>query len=240
MPLLEIAANSLASALAAKEGGADRLELCGALEVGGLTPSHGLIALARERVHIPIHVLIRARAGDFVYDEHEFATMLSDIEYCAAIGCEGVVIGALDAQGRVDKPRCRDLISAAGRLGVTFHRACDVARDLSAALEDIIELGCERVLTSGGKPTALAGAVKIRALVQQAGERVRVMAGAGIDASNAGAVLEQTAAHEFHASAKRALPSRMRGTSAADLDMSSGEWRTDAAQVRAIAAALRR
>src|SRR6185295_17981102 len=107
--LLEIAANSLASALAAQEGGADRIELCSALEVGGLTPSHALITLAREQLRIPIHVLIRPRAGDFVYSEHELTTTLRDIEHCVAVGCDGVVIGALDADGSIDKPRCREL-----------------------------------------------------------------------------------------------------------------------------------
>src|SRR5262249_24979953 len=99
---LEIAANSLASALAAEEGGADRIELCAALELGGLTPSHAMIALARERVRIPIYVLIRARAGDFVYDDAECETMLRDIEHCVAVGCDGVVIGMLDADGNID------------------------------------------------------------------------------------------------------------------------------------------
>lgn len=237
---LEIAANSLASALAAQEGGADRIELCSALEVGGLTPSHGLIALARERVRIPIYALIRPRAGDFCYNEDEFATMLCDIEHCVATGCDGIVIGALDVNATVDAVRCRALISAAGRLGVTFHRAFDMTRDLSAALEDVVALGCERLLTSGGKPTALAGADTIRALVQQAGQRIRVMPGAGIDASNIAAIRAQTTASEFHASAKHALPSRMRSMPQADLGMSGSEWRTDAEQVRALVAALRR
>lgn len=238
--MLEIAANSLASALAAQHGGADRIELCSALELGGLTPSHGLITLARAQLRIPLYVLIRPRAGDFVYDEHEFATMLRDIGHCAASGCDGVVIGALDAGGNVDTARCRELVEAAGDLGVTFHRAFDVSRDLSAALEDVIALGCARVLTSGGHATALAGAATIRALAQQAGDRIRVMPGAGIDASNIAALRAQTTAHEFHASARRALASRMRGDASAALGMSGGEWRTDAEQVRALVASLRR
>jgi len=238
--LLEIAANSLASALAAQEGGADRIELCSALEVGGLTPSHALIALAREQLRIPIHVLIRPRAGDFVYSEHELTTMLRDIEHCVAVGCDGVVIGALDADGSIDKPRCRELIAAARNLGVTFHRAFDTTRDLSAALEDVIALGCVRLLTSGGQASALAGGVTIRELVQQAGSRIRVMPGGGIDAANIGTIRAQTAADDFHASAKRVLPSRMRDGPLIDLGMSGGEWRTDTEQVRALAAALTR
>jgi len=237
--LLEIAANSLASALAAQEGGADRIELCAALEVGGLTPSPGLIALARDHVRIPIHVLIRPRAGDFVYNEQELATMLHDIEHCVAVGCDGVVIGVLTEDGCVDKAHCRDLAAVAGRLGVTFHRAFDNTPDVRMALEDVISIGCERVLTSGGMATASDGSVAIRALLEQAQQRIRVMPGAGIDASNVGAIRAATGAAEFHASAKRLLTSRLRASASIDLGMSGGEWRTDVEQVRAIVAALR-
>jgi copper homeostasis protein len=236
---LEIAANSLASALAAQEGGADRIELCAALEIGGLTPSHATIALARSRLKIPIYVLIRARAGDFVYDDAECETMLRDIEYCAAAGCDGVVIGVLDADGNVDLPRCRALIAAAGKLGVTFHRAIDVARDPRAALADIVALGCERVLTSGAQPSALAGAALIRELAAQAAGRIAIMAGAGVDATTIAALRAQTGTNEFHASAKRALPSRARHASPASAGMDAGEWRSDADEVRRLVAALR-
>lgn len=153
--LLEIAANSVASAVAAEEGGADRIELVSALELGGLTPSHGMIALARERVRIPIYVLIRPRAGDFLYSDLETETMLRDIATCAHLGCDGVVIGALGADGNIDMERCRAMVAAAGGLGVTFHRAFDMARDPRRALEDVIGLGCEQVLTSGVVPPLL-------------------------------------------------------------------------------------
>ena len=149
--LLEIAANSLASALAAQEGGADRIELCSALELGGLTPTHAQISLARERVRLPIHVLIRPRAGDFVYSDLEFETMQRDIETCVALGCDGVVIGALDAADDVDA-RCSALVGAAGKLDVTFHRAIDMSRDPRHALEAIVALRCRRVLTSARAP----------------------------------------------------------------------------------------
>jgi len=237
--ILEIAANSLASALAAQRGGADRIELCAALEVGGVTPSEGLIAVVREKVRLPLYVLIRPRAGDFVYSDEEFATMQRDIEHCVTLGCDGVVIGALDAHGDVDRVRCRELIGAAGRLGVTFHRAFDMARDASAALEDLVALGCERVLTSGGAPNALQGAATIQALVRQAGHRIRIMPGGGVDANNVATLRTQTDAKEFHASARRLLPSRAQVRSGADLGMSGGEWRTDAEQVRAMVTALR-
>ena len=140
--ILEIAANSVTSALAAQQGGAGRIELCAALELGGLTPSHAQIALARERLHIPLYVLIRPRAGDFLYSDLECETMQRDIETCVALGCDGVVLGVLDADGRVDTARCRPLIATAGELGITFHRAFDLSRDPAQALEDIVALGC--------------------------------------------------------------------------------------------------
>ena len=236
--VMEIAANSLASAQAAQHGGADRIELCAALEVGGLTPSHAQIALARERVRIPLYVLIRPRTGDFVYDDSEYETMQRDIETCVSLGCDGVVIGALDARGSVDTVRCRTLIAAAGKLGVTFHRAIDVSADPRRALEDIIALGCERVLTSGAQADALAGAGLIRILVAQAAGRIVVMPGAGVNAENLGALRVSTGACEFHASAKLELPSRMRAGNALP-GMTAGETRSDVARVRALVAALR-
>ena len=239
MVVLEIAANSLASALAAQEGGANRIELCAALEVGGLTPSYAQIALTRERVRIPIYVLIRPRTGDFVYSDGEFETMQRDIETCASLGCDGIVIGALDESGAVDANRCRPLIAAAGGRGVTFHRAFDMSRDPEAALEDIIALRCERVLTSGAQADALAGARLIATLVAQAAGRISVMPGAGVNARNIASLRALTGAREFHASAKRELPSRMRGGN--DLaGMTAGEVRSEAEQVRALVAALNR
>jgi len=235
--VLEIAANSLASALAAQEGGANRIELCAALELGGLTPSYAQIALARERIRIPIYVLIRPRTGDFVYSDGEHETMQRDIETCVSLGCDGVVIGALDENGAVDANRCRALVAAAGRLGVTFHRAFDMTHSPETALEDIIALGCERVLTSGAQADALAGAALIGKLVAQAAGRISVMPGAGVNEQNVAALRVQTGAREFHASAKRELPSRMRAGN--DLPgMTAGEVLSDVAQVRALVAAL--
>ena len=170
--LLEVAANSVASALAAQAGGAGRVELCAALELGGLTPSQATIAMARERLRIPLYVLVRPRAGDFLYDDLECEAMRRDIETCAALGCDGVVLGVLDADGGVDVARCRALTGAAGSMGVTFHRAFDLVRDPRRALEDVVALGCERVLTSGGQPAALEGAGLIRELVAQAAGRL--------------------------------------------------------------------
>lgn len=208
--LLEIAASSLASALAAQAGGADRIELCENLGQGGCTPSFGSIAVARDRLRIPLYVLIRPRAGDFRYDADECEVMRRDIEACVRLGCDGVAIGALDADGEVDMDTCRSLADAAGPLGLTFHRALDVARDPPRALEAAIELGCERVLTSGAQADALAGADSIAALVRQAAGRIKVMAGAGIGPGNVAALRDRCHADEFHASARALMRSTMR------------------------------
>lgn len=154
---LEVAADSVGSALAAQDGGAIRVELCGGLDGGGLTPSFGTLAVVRERLHIPLYVLIRPRVGDFVFDAAEVEVMRRDVEQCVRLGCDGVVLGALDPQGQVDLPAMRALIEAAGTLGVTFHRAIDVSADPARVLEDAITLGCERVLTSGARASALEG-----------------------------------------------------------------------------------
>ncbi len=237
-PILEIAANSVASALAAQEGGADRIELVSALELGGLTPSHATIALARERLRIPVYVLIRPRAGDFLYNDFECETMLRDIETCKSLGCDGVVIGVLDADGDVDVARCRTLIDAAGNLGVTFHRAFDQTRDHPRAFEDVIALGCERVLTSGGCTRAIDGVNVIADLVARANDRIAVMPGAGIDEHNIAAVRAATGATEFHASVKRVFPSAMRHAAFAGSGMDAGEVRSDVEKIRDMVSAL--
>ncbi|HET7268773.1 MAG TPA: copper homeostasis protein CutC [Oleiagrimonas sp.] len=236
--LLEIAANSVASGIAAQEGGADRIELCAALGVGGITPSHGMMTLARERVHIPIHVLIRPRGGDFLYDDNELEEMQRDIHAAKSIGCEGVVIGTLDADGDVDKARCRELASAASGMHITFHRAIDVCRDPLQALEDIIALGCGRILTSGGQPSADAGTRAIAELVARAAGRIEIMPGGGVTPDNVLAIAQHTGAAAVHASAKAQLASGMRLRAGVLPDMESGASRTDVARVRALVATL--
>lgn len=237
MALLEVAANSVASAFAAQEGGAGRVELCASLDEGGVTPSHGTITLAREGLTIPLYVLIRPRGGDFLYENVEIEAMLDDIEHCRDLGCDGVVVGALTAEGEIDTEACGMFIRAAGAMGVTFHRAFDLVADRSSALETLIDLGFERVLTSGGMQSAVAGAASLARLVSQAGGRIVVMPGAGVEPGNAAALRATTRAREFHASAKRRLPSGMQLPVDA-LGMGAGETRTDVATVRAIVAAL--
>lgn len=238
--LLEIASNSLASALAAQGGGADRIELFDNLAEGGTTPSFGSIALAREQLRIPLFVLIRPRPGDFLYDAQEAEIMLRDIENCRRLGCDGVVIGALDADGGVDMALCRQLIAAAGPLGLTFHRAFDAARDLPAALEQVVQLGCQRILSSGGQANAEAGGAMLAALVAQAGTRLSVMAGAGLGPGNIAAVARRTGCRELHASAKSPRHSTMRHHNPALSGLSPHWSQSDATTVAALRAALDR
>ncbi|HJR73425.1 MAG TPA: copper homeostasis protein CutC [Luteimonas sp.] len=238
-PLLEIAANSLASALAAQEGGADRIELCENLGEGGTTPSHGTLSMARDKLRIPIYALIRPRGGDFLYDEAELECMRRDIEHCSRLGCDGVVIGALDADGNVDIPACRELVAAAGKLGITFHRAFDVARDRAQALRDILALGCERVLTSGSANDALTGAVAIAETVRSGEGRIRVMAGAGVTVGNIREIAQKSQAHEFHASARSLRSSAMRHRMPGLSGLEPERMQTDVALVRALVERLR-
>lgn len=236
--LLEIAAGSLVSALAAQQGGANRVELCDALETGGTTPSYGTLALARDRLRIPLFVLVRPRPGDFVYDTFEAEVMLRDIETCVRLGCDGIVVGALDADGDIDEALCRQLVAAAGPLPVTFHRAFDAVREPAAALERIVALGFSRLLTSGGRATAEQGSAAIAACVRRAQGRLQVMPGAGLDEGNIARVASLTQAREFHASAKVQRMSAMRTPSSALPGLSTSWSQTDAARVRALRDAL--
>jgi len=236
--LLEVAANSVASALAAEAGGAARVELCSALEVGGLTPSHAAIAIARERLGIPVHVLIRPRAGNFVFDDLECEVMQRDIETCKTLGCAGVVLGVLTAERDVDVPHCRTLMDAAEGMSVTFHRAFDFTRDPERALDAIIALGCDRLLTSGQATDAMAGAPLIRKLIGQARNRITIMPGGGITAQNIVAIADATGAREFHATAKRRITTRMDHSPPMLGEMEDAHWQTNAAEVRACVDAL--
>lgn len=206
---LEICANSVLSALTAQESGADRVELCQNLDVGGTTPSLGQVWVARAGLSIGLHVLIRPRGGDFLYTEIEFLEMKSDIMFCKEAKCDGVVIGMLLADGTVDTVRMAELIELARPMHVTFHRAFDRCRDPFEALEDIIDLGCDRLLTSGMKNTAEEGAGTIARLVEQAGGRIDVMPGAGINEQNILQIAASTGASSFHTSAKAEVGSAM-------------------------------
>jgi len=207
---LEICANSLVSALAAQNGGAQRIELCENLNEGGTTPSYGTIKKAREQLTIKVYVLIRPRAGDFHYSDEEFRIMKEDILICKHLGCDGVVIGLLDVDGNIDVLRTQELVKLASPMGVTFHRAFDSCNDGIKALEEIIACGCERILTSGMKNTALEGAAFLGELVQRAGDRIIIMPGSGVNELNIEGLITQTGAREYHTSAKAPVGSKMK------------------------------
>ena len=230
---LEICAASLASARAARAGGAHRIELCQHLEQGGTTPSYGLIRQVLAELRIPVFVLIRPRPGGFVYDAGELAAMRHDIAICRELGCAGVVLGVLDATGHVATAQCRELLAVAGPLPATFHRAFDACPDQFRALEDVVALGFQRVLTSGGEATAVAGQARLAALVRQAAGRLCIMPGAGITATNLPALRSATGAREFHASAKRTVPANP-----ADGLFAAERLETDAALVAELVAQL--
>jgi copper homeostasis protein len=199
LTLVEAAVETLESALAAERAGADRIELCENLSEGGTTPGEGLIAAATERMRIPVFVLIRPRAGGFVYSQGEFEEMIRDIGRAGSLGIAGIVTGALTTQGRVDVGLTRALVEAAAGLPVTFHRAIDSAANLPAALEETIEAGASRVLTSGGAATALEGMDVVAALTDQAGTRIGIVAGGGIREHNVRDVIARTGVREVHA-----------------------------------------
>lgn len=206
---LEVCANSYTSALAAQNGGAIRVEFCDNLAEGGTTPSYGQIALAKKNLTIAIWPIIRPRGGDFLYSDIEFELMKEDIIACKSLKCEGVVIGILHADGRIDKSRCAELITLAQPMGVAFHRAFDMSNDMDQALEDLIELKVQRVLTSGGAPNAPLGAEKLAQLVKKANGRITIMPGAGINEGNIQELISKTGATDFHASAKTFVASKM-------------------------------
>ncbi len=207
--LVEACVDAIDSALEAERGGADRLELCGELLQGGVTPSAGLIGAVWERVEIPVFVLIRPRTGDFLYGADEVDVMVRDIAAARAMDVDGVVIGALTRDGDVDIGTVHTLMEAAGRMKVTFHRAFDFARDREVALEALVELGVDRVLTSGGAATALEGAASLASLVRQARGRIEILAGGGINAGNVAAVVRESGVGEVHARAATRVDSQM-------------------------------
>jgi copper homeostasis protein len=211
MITLEVCANSITSAIAAQDGGALRVELCDNLKEGGTTPSGGQILMARKLLHIKLYVLIRPRSGDFLYNDIEYQTMLSDIRYCIEAGCDGIVTGVLNADGAIDKDRNAEIVQLAKQwgLGVTFHRAFDVCADQYQALEDIIELGFERILTSGSKSSAMEGSTVITHLVEKAAGRINIMAGAGVNEHNVTDLVHYTGIKEVHASLRSPVQSKM-------------------------------
>jgi copper homeostasis protein len=195
---VEICVSDVESAIAAEAGGADRVELCDNLAVGGTTPSVGLIAETCRWLSIPVHVLIRPRAGGFVYSERELSVMRRDIEAAKALGAAGVVLGVLDTARRVDRDLTAALVALARPLSVTFHRAVDQAHDPFEALEALMAMGIDRVLTSGGRPTVLEGLDTLRALVERAAGRIAVMAGGRLAVDHLATLIGAGGFREIH------------------------------------------
>jgi copper homeostasis protein len=207
--MLEICIDCVASARAAAEGGADRVELCANLPEGGTTPSAGMIREVRRVFDGGLMVIIRPRGYDFLYSEDEMAVMLHDIAIARDAGADGVVIGCLTADGRVDLERCARLIAAAENLDLTFHRAFDMTRDLGEAMEDILGLGIRRILTSGGMPDVPQGMPQIAELVKAAAGRISLMPGGGVTEDNIPEIIRATGVHEIHLSARHPVQSGM-------------------------------
>ncbi|CAN5900093.1 copper homeostasis protein CutC [soil metagenome] len=206
---LEIIGFNIESCIIAQAAGADRIELCDGPSEGGTTPSYGFIKAARSILHIELFPIIRPRGGDLLYSDAEYEIMISDIHLCKKLGCDGIVIGILSKDGTVDMERCKRVVDMAYPLGVTFHRAFDRTVDPFQALEDIIEIGCERILTSGQMPNALDGAGIIAELINIADDRIIIMPGSGIRSENIAAIAKKTNATEFHSSAKMMADSNM-------------------------------
>jgi copper homeostasis protein len=206
---LEIIGFNIESCIAAQEAGANRIELCVGPGEGGTTPSYAFIKAAREKLQIDLYVMIRPRGGDFLYSDEDFEIMKNDVAICKELGCNGIVTGILTVDGKVDKKRCKELIGIAYPLEATFHRAFDRVVDPFEALEDIIELGFERILTSGLKPKAIDSLDLLSKLIKQSDEKIIIMPGSGVTAENIITIAESTGATELHSSATLAEESKM-------------------------------
>ncbi|MFL9484114.1 copper homeostasis protein CutC [Chitinophagaceae bacterium LWZ2-11] len=202
-PQLEIAVFNIQSAIQASQAGADRIELCENPFDGGTTPSYGTLKTVREKITIPVFPIIRPRGGDFLYNEDEFSIMMYDVLLCKDLGYGGVVIGLLHADGTIDVERTTRLVEIAYPMDVTFHRAFDRCKEPLQAMEDIINCGCQRILTSGQVPNAYDGKELIKQLVKQADDRIIIMPGSGVRSNNINELKQYTDAQEFHSSARK-------------------------------------
>jgi copper homeostasis protein len=206
---IEVCVDTIESAITAQNAGADRVELCGSLPEGGITPGYGTIIFARENLSIGLHVIIRPRGGDFLYSDQEYEVMCRDIEMCRKAGIDGVVLGILKSPGEIDIERTSRLIDLARPMTVTFHRAFDLCNDPLKGLEDVIATGARRLLTSGQQNTAFEGMDLIARLVKLAGDRIIIMPGSGISESNITAIAGNTGALEYHFTGRKNIDSKM-------------------------------
>jgi copper homeostasis protein len=206
---IEIATSDFETTKSAVEGGADRIELCANLAEGGTTPSYGTIIQCREAFSVQLFPIIRPRGGDFLYTEEEYSIMLKEVKLCRQLGCDGVVIGLLNRDGSIDKKRTAALVEAAYPLGVTFHRAFDRCSNPFEALEQLVEIGCERILTSGQQPAAPGGIDLIKELNQRGADRIIIMPGSGVRKENIKMLAEKTGCSEFHSSLRGKVKSNM-------------------------------
>jgi copper homeostasis protein len=230
--MIEVCATNIQSAIAAQRAGAQRIELCCAIDGGGLTPSPGLLREARKQLSIAINVLIRPREGNFCYDERELGIMLDDIRFCREAGADGVVIGALDAGGRLDVPAMQAMLDAAQGLDVTCHRAIDYAADPLETVETLIALGVRRILSSGQAVNAFEGRFLLKKLVEKAAGRIIVMPGAGISVQNIREIMEVTGAKEFHLTGRKKVVQPNPGGDIPGLEW--WYWESDEATIREV------
>jgi len=243
--LIEVCVEGIDGLVAAQQAGADRVELCASLAEGGITPSLGTVRAALAVANVPFHVIVRPRGGDFLYSEREFATMLDDVAALRDMAVAGVVVGCLTADGRIDEARMSALVSAAGPLAVTCHRAFDMTADIEEAIEALVRCGVGRVLTSGQRDTAVEGLDTLRRTVAVAAGRIKVMACGELDETTIARVLHESGADELHFAALRAAPSEMAwrnphvGMGGDDRDREYRVTVTDADAVRRTIAAAR-
>jgi copper homeostasis protein len=207
--LLEIAAFNIEAALNALAAGADRIEFCENPMEGGTTPSYGSLLLLSQLTKQPVFPIIRPRGGDFLYTDREFQVMQNDLMACQQLGFKGAVIGLLNADGSIDTKRTSALIQAAGNMEISFHRAFDRCQDPFLALEQLIDIGCKRILTSGQVPNVVNAIPMIQQLVEKANDRIIILPGSGVRADNIATIVAQTGAKEMHSSARKAMPSKM-------------------------------
>ncbi len=200
--VFELCAETLEACLIARASGVARIELCADLSVDGLTPSHALVHQAVQRSGVPVFMLLRPRAGDFVYTDLEFNLIREDLLHGKSLGVSGFALGILHKDGTVDIDRTRDLVALAHPLEVTFHRAFDVTRSLPEALEDVIRTGCQRILTSGGAADVFQGAAPLAELIRLARGRVEIAVGGGLRAEGAATLVTATGARHFHGSVR--------------------------------------